>query len=315
MTWFAALLVLFGVASSVFAMAARSRRQVSNLREVLELTYLDDEPITAAEAGSLLTRSGVLAERVLSKSSLLERVAGVVERSDWKLSAGELCAVSAVAGVGGWFIGSIAFSLVIGLVIGVLALFTPLALARRAVRRRMVAFDAQLPEILDLVASSLEAGQSVAQAVELVVAEVDDPAASEFAKVLTATRLGVPFIDALAEMAERIGSRDLDWSVQAIAVQQRTGGRLADVLRIVAEVMRSREELRRELRALTAEGRLSAYVLTALPVAFAAFLGFANPGYLHPLFSTAFGVVLVVGASIAMALSYLAMMRIVRIEV
>jgi tight adherence protein B len=125
----------------------------------------------------------------------------------------------------------------------------------------------------------------------------------------------VPFVQALAEMAERIGSRDLDWSVQAIAVQQRTGGRLADVLRIVAEVMRSREELRRELRALTAEGRLSAYVLTALPVLFAGFLAFANPGYLHPLFSTAFGVFLVVGASVAMAVSYLAMMRIVRIEV
>jgi tight adherence protein B len=315
MIWFAALLVLFGVASSAFAVAARSRRQVSNLREVLELTYLDDEPISAAEAGTLLTRSGVLAERVLSNSSLLDRIAGVVERSEWKLSAGELCAVSAVAGLGGLLVGSVAFNVVIGIVIGSVALLTPLALARRSVRRRMVAFDAQLPDILDLVASSLEAGQSVAQAVELVVAEVDDPAASEFAKVLTATRLGVPFVQALGEMAERIGSRDLDWSVQAIAVQQRTGGRLADVLRIVAEVMRSREELRRELRALTAEGRLSAYVLTALPLLFAAFLAFTNPGYLHPLFSTAFGLVLVIGAGVAMAVSYLAMMRIVRIEV
>jgi tight adherence protein B len=252
---------------------------------------------------------------MLSKSSLLDRVAGVVERSDWRISAGELCAVSAVAGIGGLFIGTLAFNIVIGIVLGAVALFAPLTLARRSVRRRRVAFDAQLPEILDLVASSLEAGQSVAQAVELVVAEVDDPAASEFAKVLTATRLGVPFVEALADMAERIGSRDLDWSVQAIAVQQRTGGRLADVLRIVAEVMRSREELRRELRALTAEGRLSAYVLTALPLLFAAFLAFANPGYLHPLFSTAFGLVLIVGAGIAMAVSYLAMMRIVRIEV
>jgi tight adherence protein B len=315
MIWFAALLVLFGVASSAFAAAARSRRQVSNLREVLELTYLDDEPVSAAEAGSLLTRSGVLAERVLSNSSLLDRIAGVVERSEWKLSAGELCAVSAVAGLAGLLVGSVAFNVVIGIIIGGIALVTPLALARRSVRRRMVAFDAQLPDILDLVASSLEAGQSVAQAVELVVAEVDDPAASEFAKVLTATRLGVPFVQALGEMAERIGSRDLDWSVQAIAVQQRTGGRLADVLRIVAEDMRSREELRRELRALTAEGRLSAYVLTALPLLFAAFLAFTNPGYMHPLFSTAFGLVLVVGAGVAMALSYLAMMRIVRIEV
>jgi tight adherence protein B len=315
MTWFAALLVLAGVGSAVFAMAARDRRRVANLREVLELTYLDDKPISAAEAGNLLTRSGALAERVLSGSSLLQRVAGVVERSDWKLSAGELCAVSAGAAAVGLVVGSIAFSVVVGVVLAIVGLVTPLALAHRSVSRRMVAFDAQLPEILDLVASSLESGQSVAQAVELVVAEVDEPAASEFAKVLTASRLGVPFVDALQEMADRIGSRDLDWCVQAIVVQQRTGGRLADVLRIVAEVMRSREELRRELRALTAEGRISAYVLTALPVLFALFLAFVRPSYLTPLFTTAFGVVMVVGAVVSMVISYVAMMRIVRIEV
>jgi tight adherence protein B len=315
MTWFAALLVLAGVGSAAFAMSARDRRRVANLREVLELTYLDDQPISAAEAGNLLTRSGVLAERMLSGSSLLQRIGGVVERSDWKLSAGELCAVSAAAAGLGLLVGSLAVSVPVGIVLAILGVVTPLALAHRSVKRRMVAFDAQLPEILDLVASSLESGQSVAQAVELVVAEVDEPAASEFAKVLTASRLGVPFVDALQEMAERIGSRDLDWCVQAIVVQQRTGGRLADVLRIVAEVMRSREELRRELRALTAEGRISAYVLTALPVLFAMFLAVARPSYIAPLFTTAFGVVMVVGAVVSMVISYVAMMRIVRIEV
>jgi tight adherence protein B len=169
--------------------------------------------------------------------------------------------------------------------------------------------------MLDLIAASLESGASVMRALELVVEEADEPMSSEFGRVLTATRMGTELSEALSALSVRLGSRDVDWTVQAISVQQRTGGRLADILRIVARTMRSRGEVKREVDALTVEGRLSGLILGALPFFIAAVMLIVSPDYLKPLFHETAGLVMVAGASVLMLVGFVWMRRIIRVEV
>jgi tight adherence protein B len=271
--------------------------------------------MTHEEADSLLTRTGMVAERALAGTGLLTTVRSRLDRSDWTLSPGEFVAVSAGCGLFAASIGAVAGSPIATLLFGGLAGLAPYALVTRSVNRRQRRFDDQFPDVLDLVAASLESGASVAAALELVVAEADDPTASEFARVLAATRLGTPLVEALQALAERLGSRDLTWTVQAIVVQNRTGGRLAEVLRVVAGFMRARQEVRQEVRTLTAEGKLSAYVLTALPIALLGFISLVRPAYVEPMYHSAVGVALLIVGAVSIVFSYAVMSRIVKIEV
>jgi tight adherence protein B len=314
-TLLAALLVGLGLAMVTAALERRSARRLKNLRQELELAYLDETAREPKDVASLLSRSGAFTERALQGTGFLDRLGGVIQRSDYELAPGELVLVSLVAAVVSVFVALAVGSPILGVVLAVVALIAPYSLVARSVSKRMRRFEAQFPDILDLVAASLESGASVSQAFELVVAEAEEPAASEFARVLAASRMGEPLIDSLEALGERLGSRDVQWTVRAIGVQQRTGGRLAEVLRIVAGVMRSREEIRREIRALTAEGRLSAYVLTGLPIVFTGFLALVRPAYLEPLYNTTLGIAMLAAGGLALVAGYLVMMRIVKIEV
>ena len=181
--------------------------------------------------------------------------------------------------------------------------------------RRRRAFEAELPSALDLVAGSLEAGAPLAHALELVASEGEGPLAEEFERALAHHRLGRPLIEALEESAGRVGSRDFSWCTSAIRAQQEFGASLATVFRTLAEFMRWREEIRGEVRALTAEGRLSAWVLGALPFVVAGYFALANPGYLGVLFTSPVGLMLLVFAGVFMTIGIVWMSRIVKVEV
>ena len=184
--------------------------------------------------------------------------------------------------------GSIAFALLV--VVATVA--TPILLLEAAIARRRHTFEDQLPEILSMIAGSLRAGWGVQQSIDLVVQEMSDPAASEFRRVQAEARLGLSVEDALSKMAERLDSDDFRWTVTAIAIQREVGGNLAEVLDLVAGTMRERAELRRHIRALTSEGRLSAIILFVLPFAMMGLLLLANPTYMALMFTTAAGLVL-----------------------
>lgn len=309
------LLVGVGLLVAALARARASERRIHDLRAALDLESLTVAPtVDAEQTSSLLARSGLLAERALGENRL-SWARRVLERSDWALSPGEFAVVTVCAAAAAGAVGFMLGGWVLGPLVAGVAAIAPYAAAVRSVSRRRRAFDEQFPSLLDLLAGSLESGASVAQALQLVVEEADEPAASEFGRVLTATKMGVPLGEALTTAAGRIGSTDLTWTVQAIVVQQRTGGRLADVLRIVARTMRGRFELQRELRALTAEGRLSAYILGGLPFALAALLLIVNPHYLSPLFHDPIGYLLVGAAGALMLGAFAWMRRIVKVEV
>jgi tight adherence protein B len=180
---------------------------------------------------------------------------------------------------------------------------------------RTRAFLAQLPDTLQLLSGSLSAGYSLPQAIDAVVRQGNAPMADELRKALVEARLGAPVEDALEDIADRMSSKDFHWVVMAIRIQRQVGGNLAEVLATTAATLRERERLRRQVQVLSAEGRLSAYILFGLPIVFTLYLAAARPSYLKPLFTDPLGIVMVVGMAILLVTGGLWMRKVVQVEV
>lgn len=205
---------------------------------------------------------------------------------------------------------------VVGVVLGmVLGWVGTMLFVTIKISRRRAAFADQLPDALQLVAGSLESGFSLAQALDAVVREDTQPIAGEFSRALAETRLGVELENALLRTALRMESEDLKWIVMAIRIQREVGGNLAEVLRNTVTTMRERAQTRRQVRALSAEGRLSAYVLLGLPFAMAGYFFVVRAEYMRPLYTTGMGLVMLAGSVIVMVLGSFWMSRLVKVEV
>jgi tight adherence protein B len=165
------------------------------------------------------------------------------------------------------------------------------------------------------MAGSLAAGYSMPQAVDTVVREGRPPISTEFNRALVETRLGVDLEDALDGISERMQSIDFSWVVMAIKIQREVGGNLAEVLATVSATLRERERLRRQVQVLSAEGRLSAWILGLLPVIFALYMVLARPEYLEPLVTTSLGWVLVLGGVSLLAAGAFWLSKVVKVEV
>ncbi|GAB6984772.1 type II secretion system F family protein [Nocardioides pyridinolyticus] len=273
---------------------------------------------TATHRPGAVTQATGAAEQVLGSNRGLERriqhrLDGAGSRftpAEWLLVHVGIFVVAALVGLllGG---GSIALVLVAA-VLGAVAPWAWLGV--RAGRRR-TAFTATIPDTLQLMSGSLSAGLSLAQAAEAVTREGSEPVAGEFRRALVETRLGAPLEDALEGVAERFESEDLHWTVMAIRIQREVGGNLSELLDTVAATMREREYVRRQVSALSAEGRLSAWVLGALPPLFLVYLLTANRDYVMPLFAEPRGLVLLVGGALWLAVGAFWMSRLVKVEV
>jgi tight adherence protein B len=172
-----------------------------------------------------------------------------------------------------------------------------------------------LPDTLQLLAGSLAAGYSLPQAMDSVVRESQPPISVEFNRALIEARLGLLPEDALDGIANRTGSRDFSWIVMAIRIQRSVGGNLAELLSTVADTLRERERLRRQVSALSAEGRLSGIILGALPVVFALYLMVARPDYISPLFHTPIGLLLLITGTVVLVIGGFWMSRVIKVEV
>ena len=168
----------------------------------------------------------------------------------------------------------------LGLVLGFVA---TMLYQTAQVERRSSRFAEQLPDALQLVIGSLRSGFSLPQAFDSLVRESPEPVRSEFGRALAEHRLGADLSDALERVAQRTGSDDLVWAVMAVRIQREVGGNLAEVLQTTVDTMRERARLRRHVRALSAEGRLSAWVLIALPLSLGLFMFLFRRSYMTPL--------------------------------
>jgi tight adherence protein B len=181
--------------------------------------------------------------------------------------------------------------------------------------KRVAAFNAGLADTLQLISGSLSAGMSLAQALDAVVNEGTEPIAGEFRRVLIESRLGVPIETALEGIGQRIASLDFEWAVMAIRIQREVGGNLAELLTTVASTLRERDYLRRQVKTLSAEGRLSAYILIGLPILVAVYLLAFRREYIAPLYTTGIGFLLILIAVVLLGLGSVMMNRIVKVEV
>ena len=178
-------------------------------------------------------------------------------------------------------------------------------------KRRVGAFEDQLPDLLITMAASLKAGHSFKQGIQSVVDEGQDPAAKELRRVLTDTQLGRPMEAALQETADRIGSKNFSFVITAVNIQRQVGGSLAGLFDMVADTVRDRQQFARKIRSLTAMGRMAAYVLIGLPFFIAISMTVLNPTYMDPLYHTPKGHMLIIGGLTMMAFGSLILKKIV----
>jgi tight adherence protein B len=261
---------------------------------------------------ALMERAGALADRAFKGTATSTKLQASLASSGVKLRPGEFGVLSAGAGLLGALLSLPFVPLVISVVIlGGLPLAIYYWMIRKGKKRR-IALENQLPTVLQLLAGSLDSGASMLHAMEIVAQEGNAPLADEFARVVVETEVGRPMLDSLQAMADRCASQDLDWTVEAIRIQYTSGGSLSETLRTLAEFMRARVEIRAEVRALSAEARLSGKVLTGLPLLVGGFLMLFRPDYVAPLYQTGTGRMMLVGAGSGMLTGTLWMQRIIK---
>ncbi len=276
----------------------------------------DDEAATSLARTALVQRAVELTEQVAGQRGVLASTEAALERANLPLRAGEaLFFYAAIVVVATLLSLVVTGSVLLGLIVGLLAALLPVAVVNFLASRRRKAFMALLPDTLSLLAGTLRAGYSLMQGVEAVSQEVAEPMGLELRRVVTEARLGRPLEEALDGVAERMASDDFAWAVMAIRIQREVGGNLSELLLTVADTMVARERLRRDVAALTAEGRMSAYILIALPVGLGGVMFMMNREYTSKLLNTTLGNVLLAAAVVSAGVGFMWMRKIINIRI
>ncbi|HEY3924722.1 MAG TPA: type II secretion system F family protein [Acidothermaceae bacterium] len=294
----------------------RMRRRLSSYTLTGRTTRTEAQPTALGD--SSVTRSAVqLAGRLVVSRDFDARLGRRLDAAGVPLKPAEWIVVQAGSAValGLLFLllgGGSAVAAILGILIGIGG---PIGYLVMRESRRSTAFLEQLPDTLQLIAGSISVGHSLAQAMDAVVREDVQPMSTEFNRALVETRLGMPVEDALEGISARMVSEDFAWIVMAIRIHREVGGNLAEILTTVAATIRERERLRRQVRGLSAEGRLSAWILGALPPIFATYLILVRPTYIKPLFTDPLGVTLLGVMIVLMITGIFWLRRVVKVEV
>lgn len=262
-------------------------------------------PPSQDDVESLLGRmTGIAADAiddVLNRHGWTRSVAVALEHAGLRMAPADFLIFAVAMSLMGGVIGILLGGLVLGLFLCVICAFGARQFlhVRRSRRRR--GFANQLEDTLQLLAGSLRAGHSLLRAIDAVSDQADSPTAEEFARIVNETRLGRDLDDALGQTTERMQSTDFGWVAQAIGIHREVGGNLSEVLDQVGHTIRERNKIKRQVKALSAEGKMSAYVLLALPVLIIMVLSAISPGYMSQFLDSPLGYAL-----IAMALTMIA---------
>jgi len=261
---------------------------------------------------SLLVLRG---ERSFGGSAYFKRIAGLLERADIAMRAAEFAAIQAGAVFLLFVIGLLlGLGIIVPFILAAIGAFIPEFIVRRKANKRRKSFEDQLGDTLGAVASSLRAGQSFQQAMSTIALDGPEPMAQEFQRVETETRLGRPADEALQAMAERLASKNFEFVVLAVNIQRQVGGSLSDILDMVSDTVRSRVQFARKVRALTAMGRASAYVLVGMPVILFVMIFLIDRPYVRPLWAETAGHIMVLIGLISMSLGALVCRKIVNFK-
>jgi tight adherence protein B len=281
--------------------------------------YLEEEQKGDADPETRRALTDWVNRRV-EKSSFGDRIARDLARADLKIKPGEYLALYVIAILGVSLIaylagGRLVLSAVIGAAIGAIL---PGVYVRRQKSKRLVHFNDQLPDMLNLVVNGLRAGYSTLQAMEAVSKELPSPISDEFRRVVQEMQLGIPMEKALDNLLRRIPSEDLDFVVTAINVQREVGGNLAEIMDVITYTIRERIRIKGEIRALTAQAVYSGRALALMPVGLLCILWFLNRSYVMEFFNkpnALCGGIALGLAGILIISGYFVMVRIGNVEV
>jgi tight adherence protein B len=305
--------------SSVFV--SKGNRRLGTIEGYVNGAGAKRKVKTTASPSAVSAQMLQLSDRLIKDRAGAAHAAVLLERADLPLRANEWYVLRAVAivvfGAIGWLLvrGSFLGELITLVVGGVLGLIIPALFLRFAAQRRARKFERQLPDVLTLVASSLTTGFSLPQAFDAIVRDASQPSAKEFGRALAETRIGADLEDTLDRIASRMDSRNLEWTTMAIRVQRQVGGSLAETLRTTAFTLRERESLKRQISALSAEGKLSAGILVALPIGMFLYMLKVNYAYVSLLWTTVMGMLMLGGAVVGLVLGVFWMSKVVKVEV
>lgn len=316
---FVAVLLLAWALMSPLPGGGKSYRELRRRLSQYSLTSAladDPPPPSALGSGEVLGKATQVAEALIKRTHLEESLLTRLELAGLKLRVGEFALIWLASGLAvPLLLLAVSRNLLVTFAGAMLGVLAPFALLVAQAARRQAKFDEQLPDTLQLLSGALQAGHSLLQAVDTAAKEAEEPISVEFQRVLTEARLGMPLEEALEGMAKRMNSKDFEWTVMAVGLQRQIGGNLAELLNAVAQTIRERYSLKRQIRALSAEGRLSSIILSVLPFVMFILLLLFNSTFLAPLYSTPLGLAMLSGAAVLMILGILWMKKITDIEV
>lgn len=280
------LVALIAIGAGVAFLVSRQSGDVdARLEEFVEtdsyLEFAEDEPEESVASGDMADK----ADKAIEKRAFFASVKMQIAKTDYKLRVSEylmLTVVAAIAGAGAaiYFFGG-AVSGVIGFFVGSRV---PRFMINRAAKKRVLTFNEQLGDMLNLWVNALRSGYSVLQGMETIATEMPNPVAKEFERVVQEVRLGLSVEQALDNMYQRVPSEDLDLVITAVNIQREVGGNLAEVLDSISFTIRERVRIKGEVRVLTSQGRASGWIITLLPVILSLILYAINPEYVGSLF-------------------------------
>lgn len=264
---------------------------------------------------AFLRKAARSAESAAEKRGATNMIETALEQANLPLRPGEaIIAAILMSALSVVLVTALTQSFIWGVVVGALVIVFALVFVNNVAARQRKKFEAQLPDTLNLLATSLRAGYSLLQAVEAVGQDANEPTRREFGRAIAEIRLGRQMDDSLNDIAVRMDSTDFEWAVLAIGIQREVGGNLAEVLQTTAETMVQRNRLRREMKALTAEGRISAIVLALLPIGLFLFISLSNPGYMAPMLASPIGLAVLAGGAFFIGVGIFWMQKIVKVD-
>lgn len=280
----------------------------------------------SAGGNSVIVAAPLVRKRLLSEVPLMHRLLLLLPRvhvlDRFLLQSGVNIAVAGFLGVAAVLLlvaGVMALMMglpwLVALVVALVPVLAWIGYIQRQRMQRMRQIEQQLPDALDLMARAMQAGHAFSSALHLVGTEGPQPIAGEFHTVFDEINFGIPFDKALEHLAARVASNDLRFFVVAVVIQRETGGNLAEILTAIAALIRDRQRLSGTIRVLSAEGRISAWILTLLPFVLAAAIAVVNPNFISKLWTDPLGLRMVGAALALMGVGVWWMWRLVKIRI
>jgi tight adherence protein B len=272
----------------------------------LDLELIRDEDLSSVP----------ILNRLMMRLAWSRRLKNLITQAGLQTKPGKILLISAVMGLGAYVIvGYVYHQLLLALLAALIGLAAPVSIVAILRGRRMRQFELRFPEALDLLGRAVRVGHAFTTGMEMVSTECPEPVAGEFRTTFDEQNLGLPLRDALVNLTERVPSVDVRFFATALLVQKETGGNLAELLDELSRVIRERFRIRREVQVKTAQGRLTAVILVALPVAMLILLKVMNPSYVNVLFTDPVGPEILAGAAALQVIGAVIIWKIVHIEV